>query len=131
MAPNFLTPLLLAAAVFAGDATSSLAKAHSMIRTNPDPPTLKVGPDELFAEDVSFQTNCIQLFDDRSKRLHWILLKSVLTHSKKWGLVWRADFKINESETSNSKTNRMVCWVDVPTKEIWDVTAFGQKIAPL
>jgi hypothetical protein len=102
-----------------------------MDQLHPDFPTLTVGRDENVVQNVSFQARCVEIFEDRSERLHWALIKSLLTQTDKWGLVWRVDFKDTEYKTSDMNINRMVCWIDESTNQIWDLTDFGQNIAPL
>ena len=77
------------------------------------PPITTVG--EFPASDPKFAEECLSKAEAMAATTHWKLIRTSLTRSVVYGLVWRADFKIPIGEDAgitqyDDSVNRIMIW---------------------
>ena len=94
-------------------------------------PPLAEGPDETRRHDANFDEQCQRHFQRMAGRQSWKVRESRVTQSPKWGMIWRADFDVNEFRYTAGLVNRFVCWKAGADEELTANAAFGQRLQPL
>jgi len=89
----------------------------------PDEPPLSPGPEAPISPPLTPHADCIAQALQLLSLTHGRLQRAVVTHSRRWGDVWRADFEADAVEPP--LVNRIVCWSGAMQ------VAVGQKLAPL
>jgi hypothetical protein len=74
-------------------------------------PSWEPEPNEtVVPEAAAFLDACQRMIAYRVDKGGWILGDSTLTHSDRWGLVWRVDFTRKRDLPDQSSDNRLICW---------------------
>jgi hypothetical protein len=69
-------------------------------------PPAEPGAEKVVAEDAEFIAQCKSHIGYDMSR--WIIVKTVLTKSDNWGLVWRVDY--SETTAKADSISTLVCW---------------------
>jgi hypothetical protein len=72
------------------------------------PPLLPEG--EKPWQDEAFSELCSSAVAPRATRQKWILGEPALTHSDKWGLIWRVDFAYHHTSPVLDINSRIIFW---------------------
>jgi hypothetical protein len=97
-------------------------------------PGFVVSGDELVQPaDPSFELECMSIISDLAKAKGYQFKISVLTKSKEWGLIWRADFDVIGQSNHLGIVNRVVCWRQPhqDNEPVGVIIGFGQQVSPL
>lgn len=94
-------------------------------------PAVPFENETIVRNDSSFVDACKAKVADAAEKFGWRFETSVLTRSEKWGLVWRADFRIKNQSAERKLINRVICWREPGATEIRLAVTFGQQIEPL
>jgi hypothetical protein len=70
-------------------------------------PPVAMSNAEIAIDDFEFSTECDEAIADLRKMGGWKLLSKIVTKSRKWGLLWRADFHTTDTEVDF--VNRVIC----------------------
>ncbi len=92
-------------------------------------PPLGLASDEVVVDDSAFERRCIEDFEYIVQRMRMVLRKTVVSQSDYFGLVFRADFDLDEIPAPYN-TNRLVCWMSTDSR-LQIIVAPSQDIAPL
>jgi len=92
------------------------------------PPVAPEG-EELATASASFLKACHSYSADIIAKGGWKLGKQLVTRSKIWGTIWRADFTI-PGEDASPLMNRIVC-CEKPDGKFIVQLAIGQDVPPL
>lgn len=94
-------------------------------------PSMAVEEDEIrLPSESAFADACHRKARELATMGHWGLQDSVLTFSKKWGLIWRNDFTDPKGNIA-PLVNRVICWRLPSDSEIQITVAVGQNVPPL
>lgn len=105
---------------------ADMNKANSSDQSSP--PLSPTG-EQLAPNDIEFVMKCLSQLNALSKMGKIEPGPHLLTTSKRWGLVFRADFTINGDKLPDA-VDRLICWREDSGK--FGMTfAMGQNIAPL
>jgi hypothetical protein len=94
------------------------------------PPPLSPSSEEIIVDtEQSFARECLSKLDHLKElgRIH--VEGQAVTHSKRWGLVFRADF-IVENRHHEGLVDRLVCWHDEKGKIVVNIS-IGQEAIPV
>jgi hypothetical protein len=94
------------------------------------PPVQPVSETTL-PDDPSFVEECLSSLRNNPVAKGWEFGPSILTRSEKWGMVWRADVKIPDSDFAPQLVNRVICWRKSSDAKLNIQIAIGQKVPPL
>ena len=81
-------------------------------------PTVPSESETVVQNDPSFTDACKAKVADAAEKFGCRFENSILTRSEKWGLVWRADFKIKNQSSETGLINRVICWREPGATEI-------------
>jgi len=82
-------------------------------------------------DDPAFVEAYMSRVADDAKQFGWHFGKSILTHSKVWGRVWRIDFATASSRYGGNLVSRAICWQPPESVDIGLALVIGQAIAKL
>lgn len=84
---------------------------RTMAQSNEFPSMSVVKEDEVeLPADPSFSSACMKRLSNVESKLGWRFGRSILTRSKKWGLIWRVDLQPPEASNKSTFLSRIVCW---------------------
>jgi hypothetical protein len=92
----------------------------------PDEPPLTPGDDERASENDTLVQKSHAHASEMIARMKLVLVIELVTESKVWGTVWRADFKF---PTNTTGVNRMMSWER--DGKFFFSTSVGQNVPPL
>jgi hypothetical protein len=92
----------------------------------PDEPPLTPGADELESENDQLVQKAHAHASEMIANLKLEVLTELVTESKVWGTIWRADFKFPKGSTP---VNRMMSWE--PNGKFFFSSSVGQDVPPL
>lgn len=94
-------------------------------------PSLVPDGETKVEDNAAFLAACSSKASSFATAHGWYLGGSVLTHSDKWGLVYRIDYRIKGQTPNSSVVNRFICWA-TPGGEILGMAFLcGQNIEAL
>jgi hypothetical protein len=93
----------------------------------PDEPPLVPANDELLSENDPFVQKCHEHASSMIAIMNLELTDQLVTESKSWGIIWRADFKFPRSDTTF--INRLMAWER--EEKVFFSTSVGQNVPPL
>jgi hypothetical protein len=93
-------------------------------------PTLTPDAEEVPFVAPSFVAACLSAASKTGTFKDWELGNSIVTKSKKWGIVHRTDFKIR-SANLEPLVNRIMCWRKESNSTLQIIFAIGQRIPKL
>ena len=93
-------------------AMANESKSGPAVGFVPDHPPLMPASDEQSLNDDEFAKKCQAHAAKTIESLSLELVNQLVTHSKQWGAVWRADFRFppQTGREDSSVINRMMCW---------------------
>jgi hypothetical protein len=98
----------------------------------PELPPASPEGETVVADERLFIDACKSAIADQAQTLGWSFGNSVLTHSDRWGLVWRVDFfVIGRPVQHTSLINRAIHWGKSDGTIDGAAFLFGQQVAPL
>lgn len=83
--------------------------------------------DEVALRDDSLMADCVQAIQSSAERHNYLLGKSVLSRSPKWGIVLRTDFRVADNDSVN---HRVICWLPPDSPKFGMVYVF-ENLDPL
>jgi hypothetical protein len=92
-------------------------------------PPLEPADERELAGNDAFLASCQAALDDISITKGWTLGPQRLTHSDRWGPVWRVDFEFPDTSLK-PLINRIICW-QTEKGDIALTFAIGQFVSPL
>jgi hypothetical protein len=93
-------------------------------------PPLGPGSDELGSDNEPFVQRCHAHAKHMITSMKLEVIQEMVTQSKEWGPVWRADFNFPKQKPSSIvKVNRMMCWEQ--GEKLFFMSSVAQPIVPL
>ena len=96
----------------------------------PEFPPLSPEGETSAPDDRDFPKACLKDLNLIVQRVGWRYGASFLSHSEKWGDIWRIDFEI-AGEDLSPRINRVMCWRTPADAKLNLMIAIGQDILPL
>jgi hypothetical protein len=110
-------------------ANSEHLMAQPFDDTHPDPTPQN---EKILIDETGFVAQCRSRIAVDEKEFNWIIGNSVLTQSREFGLVWRADFRVaGRPADSLDLVNRIICWRPRDTNDIRAAFLFGTPVPKL
>lgn len=115
--------------ILCGQLTLGLIMNAAAKNPSESPPLSPEG-EKIVQGDPSFVAACQERIRYLASTGLWKLGKPLLTHSDKWGLVWRVDFEYPHDDLA-PLINRAICWRTDDGTGVNSEIAIGQQVAPL
>lgn len=93
-----------------------------------DPPPMDPGAEPRLTEPA-FDAECVAFCEKLLSEGQQLCSERIMTHTEKWGLVWRADY-LDPQSRLHGRVSRLICWKS-PTGALRFLDAMLQEIAPL
>jgi hypothetical protein len=93
-------------------------------------PPLQPDSNEVRTENEPFVQRCHAHAEHTITSMKLEITQEMVTQSKEWGPIWRADFRFpKQAQSSIPKVNRMMCWEE--GEKLFFMSSMAQPIVPL